>query len=233
MRRNRIIQILEESLLLLSDKLALIPKEAFPLKEETTLERLGITPALSQVLMHLIENRIGLKVNFKFMLVNQEIAKSERKSEIHYSTVGHMVTHIESSIHHHIRNPLAVYVDSKVESIGIFEKNFQHRMNLKTFEDPLEACHFILRNPEVVLVITREKMPVLSGEKLRKAIHQQKPYLKIILLADPFRKKGKARERAGTSDERFNSVLKSPLDFENRGYEYFAVFNEIISGNFF
>ena len=229
MSRARLIQLLEEALQVLADKLPSIPRDAFPLQEETTLESLGISASNVQLLMRLMEDRLGIQVNFRFMLTSQHAITPTSAGQSIYSTVGHMVSHIESSIRHHIKNPKAIFIDPDKANRQTFEKAMGHRLNVQTFGDPLAACRSILKKPEIVVVVTRETMPTLSGEQFRRTVHRHKPFLKFILIEDDVRN--------GTAlpvfdKAKFHSVIPGPFDLEVRGDEMFDLIISAFSNEY-
>ena len=226
MSRARLIQLLEDVLQVLADKLPSIPRDAFPLQEGTTLESLGISASNVQLLMRLMEDRLGIQVNFRFMLTSQHAITPMSAGQNIYSTVGQMVSHIESSIRHHIKNPKAIFIDPDPANRRAFEKAMGHRLNVQTFGDPLAACRSILKKPEIVVVVTRATMPTLSGEQLRRAVHRYKPFLKFILIEE--------NVRDGTAlpvfdKAKFHSVIPGLLDLEARGDDIFDLITSAFS----
>ena len=230
MSRARILQLLEEALHVLADKLPSISKEAFPLQEETSLKSIGMTGSHAQLLMRVMENRLGIQINFRFMFISQNAALPTPRSEDMYSTVGHMVSHIESSIRHYLGNPTVVFVDPDKANRQTFEKVMGRRLRVKTFGAPLVACKWILKTTEAVLVLTRETMPRLSGEELRQSVHHQKPFLKCILIEDEVQK-GPAPRRI-RDREKFHSIVTGPFDLNVRAEEISALINHALSSEF-
>ena len=227
MNRARLLRILDEAFRVLADKLSSIPKESFPLNEETTLESLGIDASNVQLLMRLLEIRLGIQINFRFMLTSNNAAKAATKSENRYSTVGHMLTHIESSIRHHIKNPTVIFIDPDSANTEGFENALQDRFRVRIYTDPLEACHLILKDPDIVLAIVRETMPVLSGEILRQAVHRHKPFMKFILIEDGHRKR---RAPLHLYDrEKFYAILPGPINWTVNGEEIFQLLNNALT----
>lgn len=226
MTRTRLLRILEEVLQILAEKLP-IPKEAFPLKEETPLESLGIHMHNAQLLMRLLETRLGVQVNFRFLFTIQNAARllGPVKS---YSTVGHMVDHIQSSIKHAIRKPRIVYVDPVPQSQAAFEARFAQGFDLKVFSHGDSALRFILKKPDVVLVICQSWIPPLDAETLRGSIHQYRPYMKIVLVGDE-----PDMDTRNFKTERFCLILKRPFEKEEEAKALASLMQRVMSGDYF
>src|SRR5690606_37783 len=143
-----------------------------------------------------------------------------------------MARHIQASLHHGIPTPLVVYVDDEEENLFVFRRKFGKRINLRTYSDPREALAFVLENPDVVLVLTDEVMPGMTGNQLCDEIHKSKPFLKLILITGNPGGDENLLHRS-LRFGRFYDFINKPLDFEKRGEDYFEVMNKVLSGDFF
>lgn len=120
-----------------------------------------------------------------------------------------------------------VYVDDEPENLFIFKRKYGKRLNLKTFENPIEALEYILKNPKVGLVITDEVMPKLSGNELCDAVKKSKPNLKFILIT------GNPNHDSDLMyltlrKNRFYEFINKPVDFENKAEEYFSMIQGLV-----
>ena len=130
-----------------------------------------------------LRNRLGgIALNVELMYRMQKAFGGTSSGQNQYTTIGEMVRHIQSSLHHGIQNPVVVYVDDEEENLFVFRRKYAKRINLRTFSDPAEALAFIKDSPDVVLVLTDESMPGMSGNELCDQVHLTKPFLKFILI---------------------------------------------------
>lgn len=197
--------------------------------ENTTLEALHVTDAnIGEVARELRSRLGGIALNVELMYKMQN-AFGGTSAQNRYNTVGDMVRHIQSGLHHGVANPVVVYVDDEEENLFVFRRRFSKRLNLRTFSDPTEALSFIRDNPDVVLVLTDESMPGLSGNQLCDEAHKTKPFLKFMLITGNPGGDEHLMEKS-LRHGRFYDFLSKPLDFEKKGEEYFSTITHILEG---
>ncbi|MDB5048090.1 MAG: hypothetical protein JWO30_1161 [Fibrobacteres bacterium] len=121
-----------------------------------------------------------------------------------------------------------VYVDDEPENIFIFKRRFGKSLNLKTFVDPVEALDYIIRSPQVALVITDEVMPRLSGNELCDETKKAKPNMKFILMTGNPNHDGDLMYRSLRKD-RFYEFINKPVDFDKKGEEYLAMIQGLLA----
>lgn len=121
-----------------------------------------------------------------------------------------------------------VYVDDESENIFVFKRKFGKRLNLKTFEDPVEALNYILLNPKVGLVITDEVMPKLSGNELCDEVKKSKPNMKFILITGNPNQDEDLMYHS-LRKNRFYEFISKPVDFESKGEDYFAMMEGLMT----
>jgi len=195
----------------------------------TTLDALHVTNAnIGDVARELRSRFGGIALNVELMYKMQN-AFGGTSSQSHYNTIGDMVRHIQSGLHHGVANPVVVYVDDEEENLFIFRRRFSKRLNLRTFSNPNEALAFIRDNPDVVLVLTDESMPGLSGSQLCDEAHKTKPFLKFMLITGNPGGDEHLMEKS-LRHGRFYDFLSKPLDFEKKGEEYLGTIQRVISG---
>ncbi len=121
-----------------------------------------------------------------------------------------------------------VYVDDEPENIFVFKRRFGKNLNLKTFEDPVAALEYIIRTPQVALVITDEVMPRLSGNELCDETKKAKPNMKFILITGNPHNDGDLMYRSLRKD-RFYEFINKPVDFDKKGDEYLAMIQGLVA----
>lgn len=232
MKRERVFQIVHQALTAIAQDTAAFPRPPESLREEDRLEALGITPLSGSRFSQEMLIRMGLPLNFQFMLANQAAAASISPSINSYTTMRHLVDHVMGSVSHHIPSPQVVYVDDEEENLFIFTRKFGKRLNLATFDNPAKAKDYILSAPNVVLVLTDESMPGLTGNQLRDLVHQKKPFLKFILITG---NPGQDQDLMYRSlrGNRFYEFFLKPLDLEGKGEEYLRTMEDVLTGDFF
>jgi CheY-like chemotaxis protein len=199
----------------------------------TSLEALHVTDANVGELAKELRNRLGgIALNVELMYRMQKAFGGTSAGRNQYSTVGDMVNHIQSSLHHGIQNPVVVYVDDEEENLFVFRRRYAKRVNLRTFSDPQEALAFIKENSEVVLVLTDESMPGMSGNQLCDHVHLSKPFLKFVLITGNPGGDDNLMHRS-LRHGRFYDFINKPLDFDKKGEEYFESMSKVLSGDFF
>ena len=231
-QRKRIAEILRLALLNLSEKDSAFPKPPDSLDEELLLEDLGIRHANSRMLMEELKLHMGTVPDINMALLLEKLNDNKNLPWDSYTLVKHLLNQFEANIQHRIRNPMAVYVDDEEENLFVFKRKYTRRMALLTYQDSREALDFILKTKEVVLVITDEVMPNLTGNQLRDLVHRQKPFLKFILITGNPQHDEDLMYRS-LKRNRFFDCIQKPIDLENKGEEYFALFNEVLSGDYY
>lgn len=203
------------------------------LHENTTLDSLHVSDGNISELARELRHRLGgMALNVELMYRMQKGFGDSSGGTNKYRTLGDMARHIQASLHHGIPNPVVVYVDDEEENLFVFRRKFGKRINLRTYSDPREALAFVLENPDVVLVLTDEVMPGMTGNQLCDEIHKSKPFLKLILITGNPGGDENLLHRS-LRFGRFYDFINKPLDFEKKGEDYFAVMNKVLSGDFF
>jgi CheY-like chemotaxis protein len=204
-----------------------------PLDENTTLDALHVTDANISELARELRHRLGgVALNVELMYRMQKAFQGTAMDMKKYNTLGDVAKHIQASLHHGIANPTVVYVDDEEENLFIFRRKYGKRLNLRTYANSQEALAFIKDSPDVVLVITDEVMPTLTGNQLCDEVHKSKPFLKFILLTGNPGGDENLLHRT-LRHGRFYDFINKPLDLEGRGEEYFETMNRVVSGDFF
>ena len=231
MNRKRLLALLRESLQVLAQKNSAFPVPPEDLNENHLLESLGITRSTAASLVEELSIRLGVVPDIPFMLFLDE-QQGKTRAWNPFNKVDNLLYFLQAEISHRIQNPMAVYVDDEEENLFIFKRKFNNRMSLRTFGDPREAIDFILKSPNVVLVITDEVMPHLTGNQLRDVVHKQKPFLKFILITGNPQHDDDLMYRS-LKRNRFYDCIQKPIDLENKGEEYFSLFSEVLSGDYY
>ncbi len=233
MTRERILEILSEILSNLAIQNPKFELRVEKLTFDTLLEDAGINEDTVRILGQELKYRFGgFTINVELLYNMQQHFKDTPMDMNTYKTIDHLVTHISASIHHEVPNPVVVYVDDEEENLFIFRRKFGKRFNLKTFENPLEALEYIRTDSNVVLVLTDEMMPAMTGTELCDAAKRTRPFLKFIMVTG--NPAGDADlMKTSLSRHRFYEFINKPLDLVNRENEYFEMINEVVSGNYF
>lgn len=201
------------------------------LDENTTLEALHVSEANIGDLARELRSRLGgIALNVELMFRMQKAVQGTAADLGAYLTLGDMARHIQGAIHHGLTNPVVVYVDDEEENLFVFRRRFGKRLNLRTFSNPQEALAFIEENSEVVLVLTDEVMPGMTGNELCDRAHALKPSLKFILITGNPGGDQNLMHRS-LRHGRFYDFINKPLDFEAKGEEYLSTVNRILEGN--
>jgi CheY-like chemotaxis protein len=200
------------------------------LDENTTLDALHVSDANIGELARELRARLGgIALNVELMYRMQRTFQGTALDIKHYKTLGDVARHIQGGLHHGIPNPVVVYVDDEEENLFVFRRKYGKRINLRTFSDPKEALTFIRQSPEVVLVLTDEVMPGMSGNQLCDEVHKTRPIVKFILITGNPGGDENLLHRS-LRHGRFYDFINKPLDFEGKGEEYFAVMNKVVTG---
>lgn len=233
MNQDRVLDILREVFARLSRENPSFSPLPTTLDAETPLDSLHINDANIGEVAKELRNRLGgIALNVEMMYRMQKGFQGTSAGTNRYRTLGDMASHIQASLHHGIPNPVVVYVDDEEENLFVFRRKFGKRLNLRTYSNPAEAQAFILDNPEVVLVLTDEVMPGMTGNQLCDAVHKSKPFLKMILITGNPSGDDNLLHRS-LRFGRFYDFINKPLDFEKKGEDYFEVMNRVLSGDFF
>jgi CheY-like chemotaxis protein len=200
------------------------------LDDNTTLEALHVSEANIGELARELRARLGgIALNVELMYRMQKAVQGTANDMGNYKTLGDMARHIAGALHHGIANPVVVYVDDEEENLFVFRRRFGKRLNLRTFSNPLEALAYIEENPEVVLVLTDEVMPGMTGNQLCDRAHETRPALKFILITgNPGGDENLLHK--SLRHGRFYDFINKPLDFEGKSEDYLAVVNRILAG---
>lgn len=197
---------------------ALLPKEYEP---DKSLEESGISLLDFPDIAQEMKSRLGGKsLGLEPFLIPEEFG---------YFTFRNFTEAVITSSGNPVANPIVVYVDDEEENLFIFRRKIGSQVNLKTFSDPLQALEFIRINNDVVLVITDEVMPGLSGNNLCDAVHESKPNLKFILITGNPDSDEDLMYRS-LRQNRFYEFINKPLDFERKGKEYLEMIQRVTAG---
>lgn len=233
MKPERVLAILREMFDRLSRENPSFTPMPAQIDENTTLEALHVTDANIGDLAKELRNRLGgIALNVELMYRMQKAFGGTTSGQNQYSSIGDMVRHIQSSLHHGIQNPVVVYVDDEEENLFVFRRRYAKRINLRTFSNPEEALAFIKDSPDVVLVLTDESMPGMSGNQLCDQVHLTKPFLKFVLITGNPGGDENLMHRS-LRHGRFYDFINKPLDFDKKGEEYFESMSKVLSGDFF
>jgi CheY-like chemotaxis protein len=236
LNQERIFAILREVLARLSREnpsFSAISEFSPSLDENTTLDSLHVTDANISELAKELRHRLGgVALNVELMYRMQKAFQGTPMDMNKYNTLGDVAKHIEASLHHGIANPMVVYVDDEEENLFIFRRKFGKRFNLRTYANSQEALGFIKDSPDVVLVVTDEVMPGMTGNQLCDEVHKSKPFLKFILITGNPSGDDNLLHRT-LRHGRFYDFINKPLDLERKGEEYFEIINRVVSGDFF
>jgi CheY-like chemotaxis protein len=229
-KRERILAIVREVFVRLSrENPAFSPLPDKPIGEDTTLDSLHVTDAnIGEVARELRARLGGIALNVEMMYKMQQ-AFGGTAARNGYTTIGDMVRHIQAGLHHGVANPVVVYVDDEEENLFVFRRRFAKRLNLRTYSNPSEALEFIRDNPDVVLVLTDEAMPGMTGTQLCDEAHKSKPFLKFMLITGNPGGDEHLMEKS-LRHGKFYDFINKPLDFEKKGEEYFAAINQVLEG---
>jgi CheY-like chemotaxis protein len=148
--------------------------------------------------------------------------------EYYYLTLGKFLDLVCKAFRPSSQNPIVVYVDDEEENLFVFKRRFGKELNLKSFTNPFEALAFVKSSPDVALVITDEVMPGLGGNALCDEVKKTKPNMKFILITGNPNSDGDLMYRTLRSN-RFYDFISKPVDFANKGGQYFKLIQDLIS----
>lgn len=232
MKRERVIELVRDVLLALASKGEPFTIPSGTLPESIKLVDLGITSGSADQFTREMLTRFGIPINFKFMLDNQAAAEAVIPSIETYTRLSHLVDHVVGSLSFRIKAPQVVYIDDEEENLFVFRRWFGGKINLRTFDTPIQAIDYILATPDVVLVLTDEVMPGLSGNQLRDQVHAKKPFLKFILITGNPEHDENLMYQSLRGD-RFFDFFAKPLDFNRDGERYLGIIKKVLEGDFF
>jgi CheY-like chemotaxis protein len=231
--QERILAILREVFARLSRENPSFAPMPAAIDEKTALESLHVNDSNIGDLANELRYRLGgIALNVELMYRMQKAFGGTASGDNRYATVGDMAAHIQSSLHHGIQNPVVVYVDDEEENLFVFRRRYAKRLNLRTYSDPREALGFILDNPDVVLVLTDESMPGMSGNQLCDEVHKTKPFMKFVLITGNPGGDENLMHRS-LRHGRFYDFINKPLDFDKKGEEYFESMSKVLSGDWY
>lgn len=230
MQNERILGILREVFTKLSRENPSFSPLPAVLDENTTLEALHVSEANIGDFARELRARLGgIALNVELMYRMQQAFQGTPMDIHHYKTLGDVARHMQGSMHHGISNPVVVYVDDEEENLFVFRRKYGKRLNLRTFSNPKEALVYIKETPEVVLVLTDEVMPGMTGNQLCDEAHKTRPVLKFILITGNPGGDENLMHRS-LRHGRFYDFINKPLDFDGKGEEYFETLNRVVAG---
>lgn len=219
MNRDEIYKVLQTISVELStndDSIQRLPEN--PLWD-ASLEELQIDILSAQEYLQVLETRIPSKL---FRVPPGLIEKLHT-----FESLGAFCDYLISKGFQKRKDLEVIYVDDEPENLFVFQRKYGKRLNLKTFEDPVAALEYILQNPKVGLVITDEVMPKLSGNELCDKVKLSKPNLKFILITGNPNQDDDLMYLT-LRKNRFYEFINKPVDFENKGEEYFSLIQGLI-----
>jgi CheY-like chemotaxis protein len=148
--------------------------------------------------------------------------------QYYHLTIGKIVNLISTAFKTGGKGNVVVYVDDEEENLFILKRKLGKRLNLVTFTSSPEALEYIKKSENVGLVITDEVMPNLSGNQLCDEVHKTKPLMKFILITGNPNNDDDLMYRA-LRKNRFYEFFNKPMDFDNRGEEYFEVIQKVMT----
>lgn len=75
-----------------------------------------------------------------------------------------------------------LYIDDEENNLFSFRATFRLKYQIYTKSNPLEALDFIKNNPQIEIIITDQRMPVMSGvELLQKVLEINPNPIRIVL----------------------------------------------------
>lgn len=196
-----------------SDLFSTLPSIA---DEDAALESIGLDPLLLPDIVVELKKRFG----------GRDLSSCLRNPAT-LITLGDFLTSLSSALEHGITAPCMVYVDDEDSNLYVFKRRFDRLFRIRYFSDPTAALEFILNDSSVVLVLTDEVMPGMTGNQLCDRVHALKPAVKFILLTGNPNNQGDLVYNTMRKN-RFFEFLGKPLDFENRFEELRQLFASIL-----
>lgn len=190
------------------------------LDEEASLNDLGLDITTLPEVIADLESRLGGR--------DLKLGDILNPSDLNTMNLGDFLKQVQASLAAGRKNPVTVYVDDEEENIFVFKRKYAKRLNLKTFTSPMEALAYIKADDDVALVITDEVMPGMGGNQLCDEVHKSKPMMKFVLMTGNPNSEGDLMYRS-LSRNRFYDFINKPVDFENKGEEYFELFRKLLA----
>ncbi|MDQ3002053.1 MAG: response regulator [Fibrobacterota bacterium] len=219
MDKKALYEILKETLNSLSSKSDLFAPLPPVFRPEAALESIGLDPLLLPDVLQDLKPRFG----------GRELGSCLNNPSA-MITLDDFLTALSSVLGHGISIPSMVYVDDEEENLFVFKRRFDRLFPIRYFSNPAEALEFILSDPSVVLVLTDEVMPGMTGNQLCDRAHALKPALKFILLTGNPNNQDDLLYQAMRKN-RFFEFLQKPLDFENRFEELRSLFSSVLEAD--
>jgi CheY-like chemotaxis protein len=214
--RQRLYEILKESVRELAKGNDLFPSLPDLCDEADSLEAIGLDPLLLPELIPELKQRFGGK-DLSGSLADLSGMR----------TVGDFLGALSSALGSGIATPCMVYVDDEDANLLVFRRRFDKVFKVVYFTEPLAALDFILNDASVALVLTDEVMPGLSGNELCDRVHALKPAVKFILITGNPNNQEDLAYRS-TRHNRFYEFLQKPLDLEHRFAELESMFATLL-----
>lgn len=192
------------------------------LDEEASLNDLGLDITTLPEVVADLEGRLGGR--------DLKLEDMLNPSDLNTMTMGDFLKQVRMSLAAGRKNPVTVYVDDEEENIFVFKRKFGKRLNLVTFTSPMDALAYIKTNDDVALVITDEVMPGMGGNQLCDEVHKSKPMMKFVLITGNPNSDGDLMYRS-LSRNRFYDFINKPVDFENKGEQYFELFQKLLASD--
>ncbi len=216
MKLNELYEILKETVRKTSKENDLFKPLPDQMDLNAKLEDIGLDPLLLPDIIHALKIRFGGKdLSQCLSLLNAS------------HTLEDLLQSLSKALGHGIAHPTLVYVDDEDANLFIFKRKFDKIFHIKYFSDPALAREFILNDDSVVLVLTDEMMPHITGNELCDQVHALKPTLKFILLTG---NPNNQEDLLYTSmrQNRFFEFLQKPIDFDNRFEELKQLFGSVL-----
>lgn len=188
--------------------------------EDAALNDLGLDITTLPEVIAELEKRLGGK--------DLKLDDVLNPSDVNTMSLGDLLKVARRALVSEKKNPIVVYVDDEEENIFVFQRKYGKRLNIKSFTDSARALEFIKSDENVSLVITDEVMPNMGGNELCDAVHVTKPMMKFILMTGNPNNDGDLMYRTLRSN-RFYDFINKPVDFENKGEQYFKLIQDLIS----
>lgn len=220
MDKQQAYEILREIVVSLASRGENVRSLPDSMKAEATLEQSGIDLiAFSEIAEELDRRFNGKDFHLSSFLV---------PDEFYYLTVGKFVDLVSSAFKTAGKGNVVVYVDDEEENLFILKRKLGKRLDLVTFTSSTEALDYIRKSENVGLVITDEVMPNMSGNQLCDEVHKTKPLMRFILITGNPNNDDDLMYRA-LRKHRFYEFFNKPMDFDNRGEEYFETIQKVMT----
>jgi CheY-like chemotaxis protein len=219
MENSKLLLVVQDVFLSLQSRGAIMRDFSSPPNESQLVSDFGLDLVAFSDFKDELENRLGGR--------DLDLTRFLIPEEFNTLTLRALLAHIQSKSNLVLPQPLIVYVDDEEENLFVFRGKYGKRFNLKTFTDPLAALEFIRTDSNVVLVITDEVMPNLSGNMLCDEVQKVKPAIKFILITGNPNNDHDLLYNS-LRKNRFYEFISKPVDFEKKGEEYFQMIQGIL-----